>query len=89
MTHEAAIGWVQQTLWLAIEIAAPAVLAGLVVGVLISVFQAATQIQEQSLTFVPKIAALMAVLMACGGWMLTRVVDFSNHVFAAIPQLVR
>ena len=83
------MGWVQQALWLSIEIAAPAVLAGLAVGVLISVFQAATQIQEQSLTFVPKVAALMAVLLACGGWMLTRAVDFSNHIFAAIPQMAR
>lgn len=87
MSQAAAIGWVQQALWLAIEIASPAVLAGLAVGVLISVFQAATQIQEQSLTFVPKVAALMAVLLGCGAWMLTRAVDFFNHIFAAIPQL--
>jgi flagellar biosynthetic protein FliQ len=89
MTQIAALGWVQQTLWLAIEIAAPAILGGLAIGILVSVFQAATQIQEQSLTFVPKIAVLMAVLMGCGSWMMTRAVDFSRHIFEALPQIAR
>lgn len=89
MSQETVIGIGQSALWLAAQVAAPFVLAGLVVGVLVSVFQAATQIQEQSLVFVPKVLALMATLFLCGGWMMTRVVDFTRTLFLSIPGLLR
>jgi flagellar biosynthetic protein FliQ len=89
MTQVQALSLVQQCLWLAIQIVTPALLAGLAVGSLISVFQAATQIQEQSLSFVPKIAALLGTLALTGGWMLTKLVDYSRQVMLSLPDLMR
>ena len=89
MTQEAVIEMGQQALWIAAQVAAPVVLAGLVVGVLVSVFQAATQIQEQSLVFVPKIIVLILALSLCGSWMLTRLVDFSRGLILSIPTVIR
>jgi flagellar biosynthetic protein FliQ len=89
MDQESALGLGQQAMWLAAQIVAPVVLAGLVIGVLMSIFQAATQIQEQSLLFVPKVVALMVALGVCGGWMMTRVLDFTRALFAALPGYVR
>jgi flagellar biosynthetic protein FliQ len=89
MSQEAALGLGQQCMWLAAQIAAPLVLAGLIVGVLVSVFQAATQIQEQSLVFVPKVVSLLVVLSLCGGWMMARLVEFTHGVFMSLPHFVR
>ncbi len=88
MSQEAALGLGQQCMWLAVQIATPVVLAGMLVGVLVSVFQAATQIQEQSLVYVPKVATLLTVLALCGGWMLTRMVDFTRTLFLSLPHFV-
>jgi flagellar biosynthetic protein FliQ len=89
MSQEAVLGLGQQCMWLAAQIAAPMILTGLVVGVLVSVFQAATQIQEQSLVFVPKVVTLLLALSLCGGWMMTRLVDFTRTLFLSLPQLIR
>ena len=89
MSQEMALGLGQQAMWIALQIAAPVILAGLVVGLLISIFQAATQIQEQSLLFVPKVLALLAALGLCGGWMLTRIVDFTRSLILSLPNYVR
>lgn len=76
-------------MWVVAQTAGPIVLAGLIVGVLVSIFQAATQIQEQSLVFVPKVVALMCALALCGGWIMTRVVDFTRGLILALPNLAR
>ena len=76
-------------LWTTAQIAAPALAATLVVGVLISVFQAATQIQEQSLVFVPKVIVLLLVLTLCGAWMLMSAVDFARALITQLPSVVR
>jgi flagellar biosynthetic protein FliQ len=89
MSQEAAMGLGQQCMWLTAQIAAPAVLAGLTVGVLVGVLQAATQIQEQSLVYVPKIIALLATLSVCGGWMMTRMVEFTRALYLSLPHFVR
>jgi flagellar biosynthetic protein FliQ len=89
VSQEAALGLGQQAMWLAAQTVAPVVLAGLLVGVLISIFQAATQIQEQSLLFVPKVLALMVALALCGGWMMVRVIDFTRELILSLPQYVR
>jgi flagellar biosynthetic protein FliQ len=86
MSPEAALGLGQQTLWLVAQLAAPLVLAGLVVGVAVSVFQAATQIQEQSLVFVPKVIALIVALTFCGGWMLTLLIEFTRRLILGLSQ---
>ena len=68
---------------------APTVLAGLLVGFMISLFQAVTQIQEQTLTFVPKIIAVFVVVLITGGWMIGEIQDFTVTTYDTIDQLVR
>ena len=68
-------------------VSAPLLAAGLVVGVLVSIFQAVTQIQEMTLTFVPKILAVSAALFLFLPWMLTTLVQFTRHVFELLPAV--
>lgn len=69
--------------------AAPILGVAIVVGLIISVFQATTQIQEQTLTFVPKLVAVAVVGLITGAWMLHRIVDFTNRIFTLIANIVR
>jgi flagellar biosynthetic protein FliQ len=71
----------------ALMIAAPLLLVGMVVGLIISIFQATTSIQEQTLTFVPKIAAILGALVLFGPWIMTSMVQFTLRLFRQIPQL--
>ena len=71
--------------WTAITIAAPLIGATLLVGLLISILQVVTQIQESSLTFVPKLLAAAAVLLMLGGWMLNTLAQFATRLIAGIP----
>jgi flagellar biosynthetic protein FliQ len=75
-----------QLLWNAALIAAPVLLVTLVVGLLVSVLQVVTQIQEMSLTFIPKLVSAVVVLVAAGPWMLKRLVSFSTTLINSIPQ---
>jgi flagellar biosynthetic protein FliQ len=68
--------------------AAPVLLIGMAVGLIVSVFQATTSIQEQTLTFVPKIAAILLSLVFFGPWMLQTVVSFTENLFRQIPNMV-
>ena len=68
---------------------APTVLAGLLVGFMISLFQAVTQIQEQTLTFVPKIIAVFVVLLITGGWVVGEIQDFTQSTYDTVDHLVR
>jgi flagellar biosynthetic protein FliQ len=67
-------------------VAAPVLLTTLIVGLLVSIFQAVTQIQEMSLTFIPKLLAAGVVLVTLGPWMLKRLVDYSITLINGIPQ---
>ena len=78
----------QQALWMLMIVAAPILIVVLVVGVVISVLQAATQINEATLTFVPKIVAAVAVLAVAGPWMLTMLVDYLRQMLQMIPSMV-
>lgn len=89
MTEDTALAYGQQAMWLILQVAGPAILAGLAVGVIVSIFQAATSIQEQSLVFVPKVLALMAALAVCGGWMMTRLVEFARQMLLSAAQAPR
>ena len=71
----------------ALMIAAPLLLVGLLVGLIISIFQATTSIQEQTLTFVPKIAAILGALILFGPWIITSMVQFTLRLFGRIPEL--
>ena len=70
------------------KVALPMLLAGLIVGLLISILQAVTQIQEQTLSFIPKILALVAVVAIAGPWMLGTVVDWTTDLWTLIPKYV-
>ncbi|ABM93538.1 flagellar biosynthetic protein FliQ [Methylibium sp. Pch-M] len=78
----------QQGLVLLLMVSAPMLLTILVVGLLISVFQAATQINESTLSFVPKLIAAVAVLAIAGPWMLTTIVEYLQRTLQAIPTVV-
>lgn len=88
MTPETIITLGQRAMELAILLSAPLLLAALLVGVLISLFQAATQINEMTLSFVPKLVALVLVLLLAGSWMLEMLVDFTRNLIKDIPNLI-
>ena len=69
-------------------VAAPVLGTALMIGLIVSIFQAATQINEQTLSFIPKLVGVMAVLILAGHWMLMTMVDYMHHVFTMIPQMV-
>ena len=86
MSSDLALNLTNEMLWTAIYIGAPAIGLSLLVSLLISVLQVATQIQEMSLTFVPKILTVAFALIAFGGWMLQRLLHFAVHVISNIPS---
>ena len=77
-----------QTMMLAAKVAAPVLLTALLVGFLISLFQAATQIQEQTLSFVPKMIAVAIALLVSGNWVLSELVSFTHSLFDMLPTLL-
>jgi flagellar biosynthetic protein FliQ len=79
----------RQALWVALMVGAPVLLAGLVVGVGVSILQAATQVQEPTLTFIPKILAMIGAILLLLPWMLSTVSDFTRELFAAMPIFLR
>jgi len=78
----------QQGLYMLLIVSAPLLLTVLLVGLVVSVFQAATQINETTLSFVPKVVAAVAVLAVAGPWMLTMLVDYIQRTLLAIPSAV-
>ena len=77
-----------QALELALRVGLPMLVAGLVVGLAVSIFQAVTQIQEQTLSFIPKIIALAGVLIVLGPWMLNQLLSYTTDLWGSIPQLI-
>ena len=88
MTPEFVIGFARQSIELTLVIALPMLGVGLGVGVLVSVLQAATQIQEMTLSFVPKLAAIFIALGVSGPWIITLFTDFMRRLYAGIPHLI-
>lgn len=81
------IGFTKQALLLILLLSAPAMVAAMVVGFIISLFQAVTQVQEQTLTFVPKILATFIVLAVTGTWILATLIRFATAIFSQIPNI--
>lgn len=79
----------QEALFLVLVVSAPPVLMSLLVGFIISLFQATTQIQEQTLTFAPKVIIVFGVLAMTGPWIGSQLVRFTFHVFDRFPTLIR
>jgi len=89
MSQDFIIYLARETVYLILLISAPLLGTSLVVGLLISIFQATTQIQEQTLTFVPKIALVLIVLIIFGPWMLNLLIAFTNNLMQTIPTIMR
>ena len=77
----------RQALWMTILISAPMLAVALLVGVIIGVFQAATSINEQTLSFIPKLLALGLTAAVFGGWMISTLVDYTKALYGRIPGL--
>ena len=88
MNPEMVITQGQEALQLALMLAAPLLLTSLAVGVLIGIFQAATQINEMTLSFIPKLVSMAAVLVVTGPWMLRLLTEFTRRLFENIPTLI-
>ena len=88
MGSQTVLTLVQQALFITVLISAPLLLTALVVGLVVSIFQAATQINEMTLSFIPKLLAMFAVLVLVGPWILTTLVDYVQRLFGSIPQLI-
>ncbi len=84
-----AINLGQDALYLTMLISAPLLLVGLVVGLGIAIFQATTQIQEMTLTFVPKIVAVLFALLFFGSWMMIKLTDYTHDLLVRLPDLIR
>ncbi len=88
MTPETVLGLAQQALQVTLLLAAPPLLAALLTGLLVSVFQAATQINEMTLSFIPKLLAIFVVLVLLGPWMLSIVLDYIRELFTSMPGMI-
>ena len=87
MSEQMIMGIITKALSTALMVAGPILIIALVIGLLVSVFQAATQIQEQTLTFVPKLIAIATILIVGGSWMLNKLVDFTNEIMNIIANV--
>jgi flagellar biosynthetic protein FliQ len=85
MTGDLALQMLVELLWNALLILAPLLAVTLAVGLAVSIVQVVTQVQESSLTFIPKVVSAVAVLVVCGPWMLKRLVAYSTSLIANIP----
>lgn len=79
----------QNAITITMLLSAPLLLIGMAVGLLVALFQATTQIQEMTLTFVPKIVAVTLALLFFSSWMLIKITDYTNELFLSIPNLIR
>ena len=88
MNQDTVVSLATQAMTLALKVAGPMLLAGLVIGLLVSIFQAVTQIQEQSLTFIPKVIGVAALIVLLGPWMLDQLVSYAQNLYTSIPQMI-
>ena len=88
MNQDTVVNLATQAMTLALKVAGPLLLVGLVVGLVVSIFQAVTQIQEQSLSLIPKIAGVAVVIILLGPWMLGQLVAYTTALYTSIPSMV-
>jgi len=88
MSPESVMTLAQQAMEVTLMIAAPLLLSALVIGLVVSIFQAATQINEMTLSFIPKLIGMFIVLMISGSWMINTMVDFVQRLFGNIPWMI-
>jgi len=88
MNQDTVTNLAAQAMSLAMKVAGPLLLTALVIGLLVSIFQAVTQIQEQSLSLIPKIIGIAVVIMLLGPWMLGQLVSYTTALYTSIPTMV-
>ncbi len=88
MTPEIVTTIGQQALWVTMLIASPLLISALAVGLLVGMFQAATQINEMTLSFIPKLLVMVLALVAAGPWMLSLIVNYTKRLMEQIPTLI-
>jgi flagellar biosynthetic protein FliQ len=88
VNQDVVVNLVVQMMELTLKVALPVLLVGLVIGLAVSVLQAVTQIQEQTLSFIPKVLGLVAVIALAGPWMLSEIVSWTQELYGSIPTLV-
>ncbi|HEY9723910.1 MAG TPA: flagellar biosynthesis protein FliQ [Oscillatoriaceae cyanobacterium] len=86
MTESVVITLAQRSLWLLLELSMPTLILSLVVGLLVSIFQAVTQINEMTLTFIPKLVTVFVALIFFGPWMINITMDFVQQIFLHLPD---
>ena len=89
MTPEFVVGFAKQAIELTLTISMPLLLVGLVVGLVVSIFQAATQIQEMTLSFIPKVVSMFLALLFAFPWIMERMVNYTQNIFLNIPNYIR
>ena len=88
MTPESVMSIGRQAMEVTVMVSAPMLLVALVVGLVVSIFQAATQINESTLSFIPKLIGIFIALVVAGPWMLTTMLDYMRQLFSGIPGMV-
>ena len=88
MNQDTVVNLASQAMSVSLKVAGPLLLTALVVGLVVSIFQAVTQIQEQSLSLIPKIMAVAGVMIVLGPWMLGQLVSYTAALFTSIPSMV-
>jgi flagellar biosynthetic protein FliQ len=88
MNQDTVVNLATQAMVLALKIAGPILLLGLIIGLLVSIFQAVTSIQEQSLSFIPKIVGVAVLIVVLGPWMLDQMVAWAQNLYMSIPSLI-
>jgi flagellar biosynthesis protein FliQ len=88
MTQDTVVSIAVSAMELALKVGAPIMLVGLIIGLAVSVFQAVTQIQEQTLSFIPKIVGMAVLVVIAGPWMLGQLITWTQQLYAGIPSMV-
>lgn len=89
MTEGMIIDIAREVVWQIVRLSSPLLLISLIIGLIVSIFQTVTSIQEQTLTFVPKFLAIMLVIVLCGSWMMNGMVDLFTDLVTSIPEYIR
>ncbi|MEB3328552.1 MAG: flagellar biosynthesis protein FliQ [Candidatus Sericytochromatia bacterium] len=89
MTQTVVLELTQKALWLLLQLSMPALLLSLIVGLAVSIFQAVTQINEMTLTFIPKIVTVFGALAFFGPWMLSITLDYMTQLMVNLPQFAK
>lgn len=89
MTVDIVTDIARETIWLILKCSMPMLLVSLAIGLLVSIFQTITSIQEQTLTFVPKLLGIFITLIISGGWILNNIVTYMINLFSRFPELIK